>query len=330
MDPEYAVVVAPLLNAPKPKVLPTVDQIRAHFSENVITPMQKFHANRLPPVSTYTLKDRNVAVDGGEIPLRCVIPVADDDSQTFPVYVNIHGGGGCIGTIHLDDYVLRRISVDLQIAIVNVGYRLAPEFPFPTGINDCYAALKWTIENAQSLKVDVSKGFLVGGHSAGANFSAVLAQQARDDPFFAGRQITGQLLREPVTIHPDGYPESLKDELRSIEENEENPTLTATILRHLLHTYGGPPSDPRMSPLLYSSHEGLPPAYIQVMGLDPLRDDGIVYGKALKAARVKTKIDLYPGVGHGFHYNFPNITLAETVRNDAVKGLKWLLGRDIE
>ena len=63
------------------------------------------------------------------------------------------------------------------------------------------------VENTQSLKVDLSKGFIVGGHSAGGNLSAVLALQARDDPFFAGRQITGQLLREPVTIHPDGYPD---------------------------------------------------------------------------------------------------------------------------
>ncbi len=104
-----------------------------------------------------------------------------------------------------------------------------------------------------------------------------------------------------------------------------------------------------MSPLLSSSHEGLPPAYIQVMGLDALRDDGIMYEKALKAAGVRTMIELcvfwcmcsdrdliltdvhrYPGVGHGFYYNFPNITLAETARNDAVKGMKWLLGRDIE
>ncbi|KAI1793713.1 Alpha/Beta hydrolase protein [Ganoderma leucocontextum] len=327
MDPDYAVAIAPLLNAPKPEIPLTVDQIRAHFFLNVVTPTQRFHVNRLPLASTYAVNDRNVTVYGGEIPVRCIIPVSDDDRQTFPVFVHIHGGGGCVGTIKLDDYPLRRISVDLQMTVINVEYRLAPEFPFPTGINDCYAALRWTVENTHSLKVDLSKGFLVGGHSAGGNFSAVLSQQARDDPFFAGRQITGQLLREPVTVHPDGYPDSMRDELRSIEENGGNPPLPAVVLRRLLHMYGAPPSDPRMSPLLYPSHEGLPPAYIQVMGLDPLRDDGVVYEKALRAAGVKTRIDLYPGVSHGFHYNFPDITLAETVRNDVVKGLKWLLCR---
>ena len=63
------------------------------------------------------------------------------------------------------------------------------------------------VENAPSLKVDLSKGFLVGGHSAGGNLSAVLAHEAKNDPFFAGRQITGQLLKEPATVHFDAYPD---------------------------------------------------------------------------------------------------------------------------
>ena len=63
------------------------------------------------------------------------------------------------------------------------------------------------VENAPSLKVDPSKGFLVGGHSAGGNLSAVLAHEVKNDPFFAGRQITGQLLKEPATVHFDAYPD---------------------------------------------------------------------------------------------------------------------------
>ncbi|EJF61943.1 hypothetical protein DICSQDRAFT_105059 [Dichomitus squalens LYAD-421 SS1] len=330
MDPEYAAAVAPLLNAPHPTTPPSVEQVRAHFAHSLIEPNKSFHEGRLPPASAYSVEDRTVKVDGGEIIVRCITPLVNDEGQTFPVFVNIHGGGWCVGSIEIDDYHLRRISVDLQISVVNVEYRLAPEHPFPTAVNDCYAALKWTVENAPSLKVDLSKGFLVGGHSAGGNLSAVLAHETKKDPFFAGRQITGQLLREPVVVHFDAYPQSLKGELRASVENKDNPPLTAAMMLDLFHMYQGPPADPRLSPLLYPSHEGLPPAYVQVMGLDPLRDDGIVYEKTLKAAGVETRIDLYPGVGHGFYYNFPSIKLAELVRQDVVKGLKWLLGRSTE
>ncbi|THH13380.1 hypothetical protein EW146_g6833 [Bondarzewia mesenterica] len=187
--------------------------------------------------SEYRVEDHNVAVENGEIRVRCLIPTpAGVQGRTYPVLVWYHGGGiaspryhsarmsfmliflpqgWALGDIELDDLVLRPICVELQIVIVNVEYRRAfpavlshaPEHPFPIGVNDCYAALKWAAEHDAQLSVNLSQGFIVGGASAGGNLAAVMALRARDDPFFKGRALTGQLLDYPATIHADGYPE---------------------------------------------------------------------------------------------------------------------------
>ncbi|KAI0351133.1 hypothetical protein OH77DRAFT_1514001 [Trametes cingulata] len=309
MDPEFAAAIAPLAKEKAPGV-PTIAEARAHFDQTV-TEVYKAHLQpSLPPESAYTVQDKTVDVDNGRISVRILVPVVNDESATFPVFVNIHGGGWSVGSIELDDYFLRILCHKLRVSVVNIEYRLAPEHPFPTAVDDCFAALKWTAANAPLLKADLKKGFIVGGHSAGGNLSAVLSHMARDDPFFHGRQLTGQLLREPMVVHPDAYPEDLRSELRAMDENADVPPLTADTIRHLYGWYNAPPSDPRLSPLLYPSHRGLPRAYIQAMSLDPLRDDALVYERALRDAGVETRLALYPGVSHGFHYNLPAISLA--------------------
>ncbi|KAI0916142.1 hypothetical protein AcV5_003163 [Taiwanofungus camphoratus] len=126
--------------------------------------------------------------------------------------------GWIFGTLDMDDYSLRILCVDLQICIVNVEYRLAPEHSFPTGLNDCYAALKWTSNNQRLLSGSSSIGFLLGGQSAGSNLAAVIARRARDDPFFAKHRITGHILQIPVVLHADAYPEEYKSELLSLSK----------------------------------------------------------------------------------------------------------------
>ncbi|RDX46317.1 hypothetical protein OH76DRAFT_1356194 [Lentinus brumalis] len=327
MDPEFAAALAEeAANTPIPSGPPTIEQIRAGFVQHVIMPHKTYHEQRLPPASSYIHQDKRIPGDGGNILVRCVTPAVEDGNKRFPVLVYVHGGCGVVGSIELDDFHLRRLSVDLQLVTVNIEYRLAPEHLFPAGIEDCYAALKWVAENASSLNVDLSQGFLVGGHSAGANFATVLAHMARDDPFFEGRQLTGQLLRGPAAHRP-APSGAVGHEYKAIEENQNNPPLTRGMLLGLYQIYGAPPTDPRFAPLLYPSHAGLPPAYFHVMDLDPLRDDGIVYEKALRAAGVKTRIELYNGVSHGFHLNFPWITLAKNVREDLKEGIRWLLKR---
>ncbi|OSC98338.1 hypothetical protein PYCCODRAFT_1523426 [Trametes coccinea BRFM310] len=328
MDPELAAAIASS-GASNVKLSPDVASTRGFFHAAFTESFRSFAKPRLPLESLYEVHEQTIPVKNGTISVRCVIPADEDKHKTYPVLVNIHGGGWSVGNKEIDDCTLRELCVTLGLSTVNVGYRLAPEHPFPTAVDDCLAALQWTAENTTLLRVDLSKGFLVGGMSAGANLSAVVSHIARDDPFFEGRRLTGQLLREPLVCHPDAYPERWKSELRSIEENKNIPPVTREFLDLFFGWYNSPPHDPRFSPLLYPSHKGLPRAYIQCMELDPLRDDGVVYAKALLEAGVEAKLDLYPGVSHGFHYVWPTIKTADKVREDVVEGVKWLLNMEV-
>jgi len=233
----------------------------------------------------------------------------------------MHGGGD----LDSDDPLLQKLATELRISIVNVDYRLAPEFPFPTGLNDSYEALKWASMHAPELNADITKGFILGGISAGANFTAVLAHCARDDPILHGK-LTGQLLLLPTVVHADAVPEQYKSELLSMEQNKDAPLLGKSLMNTIYNLYGiTDPADPKMSPLLFPSHKNLPPAHIQVCGWDPVRDEALLYEKVLKEQSVKTSLEVYPGVPHGFHVIFP--TLAQSIKweEDVRKGIRWLL-----
>ncbi|TFK85553.1 alpha/beta-hydrolase, partial [Polyporus arcularius HHB13444] len=277
--------------------------------------------------SQYIVSDKRVPVEGpdGEITVRYVRPSGGDE-DTYPVLVWCHGGW-VVGDLSMDDNNLRTIAVELKLAIVNVEYRLAPDYPFPTPFEDSYTALKWVAENAAELKVDLKKGFIVGGDSAGANMAAAIAIKARDDPFFAGRPLTGQYLREPTLAYPGAYPEKYKAAIRSFDIYTHMPLMNKKTLLHYFEAYGPPPSDLRVSPILASSHDGLPPAFIQVLELDLIRDDGIVYEQVLRDAGVPVKLVQYPGCFHGFHYVFPSISSAVKLDRDAREGIQWLLSQ---
>ncbi|KAH9900684.1 Alpha/Beta hydrolase protein [Cubamyces lactineus] len=328
MDPEYA---AALEEAGLLKGIPlpaTVAETRAISDLLYIGVHNQFLKSYLPPENRYVVTDRSVPVKGGQITVRCLVPAVENDEETFPLLVYIHGGGWSMGTVDMDDYLLRIQCVEHKLSIVNVEYRLAPEHPFPTPLDDCNVALRWAVSNTSLLKADLSKGFLIGGDSAGANISVVLSHMARDDPFFEGRRLTGLYLCEPNICHYTVYPESLKSKFRSFEEYSDMPTLSRQALDRLNGWYNAPPSDPRFSPLLYPSHHGLPRTYIQAMELDALRDDTFVYAEVLHEAGVETKLDLNLGVTHAFHYGFPGLSAAAKVRENLKRGIKWLLKGD--
>ncbi|KAH9855243.1 Alpha/Beta hydrolase protein [Lenzites betulinus] len=327
MDPELAAAIKAAPSLPDISLgAPSIADFRVFCEAVLAAPFKVYQEAYLPPDTAYVVQDQKVTgADGGDFNVRYIVPVVDDVNETFPVLVYTHGGGWCAGSIESDDYFFRRLAVDLKLSIVNVDYRLAPEHPFPTAVTDSLAALKWTVLNAALLKADLTKGFIIGGHSAGGNICAVLAHEARDDSFFheQGRQLTGQLVREPFICHASVYPKKYKAELRAMAEHSD-----PLPVRTVIGLYNPPPSDPRFSPLLYPSHRGLPRTFLQGVGLDPLRDDARVYAMALREADVELQFIEYPGVTHGFHYTFPTLKAAVKVREDLIRGIKWLLRRE--
>ncbi|KAI0741789.1 Alpha/Beta hydrolase protein [Daedaleopsis nitida] len=301
------------------------DHLRGIADGLAIAPYRDWYAELLPPDSKYTVEDHIVPVDDGEITVRSIIPTGGDEETTYPVMVWCHAGGWVVGGLSMDDNHLRTICVDLEIVIVNVDYRLAPEHVFPTAHEDAYIALKWVVDNTSKLRISLDKGFLVGGDSVGANLVAAMALQAREDPFFSNHPLTGQYLREPLVLHPDAVPVEYRSRMRSYEQNGNAPIINKKLLELYFTMYSANPEDPRLSPALAASHAGLPPAFIQVMECDPLRDDGILYEKLLRKAGTPTKLVLYPGLTHGSHIWFPMISKSIKIDRDERDGLRWLL-----
>ncbi|KAJ6584896.1 Alpha/Beta hydrolase protein [Mycena capillaripes] len=322
-DPEFAPYMAQLLAVPP---IYDLEARRARFETVFIETSKKSYSPGLPKDSEYIVKDHQFEVTDGKILVRSLVPASKEGSDnTYPLMVWMHGGGWTSGGVELDDYQLRAICVELQISILNVDYRLAPENPHPTGLNDSYAVLKWAAVSPELFSADLKKGFIVAGLSAGGHLAAVITHKARDDPFFSDKKLTGALLQIPAVLNPNAVPEKYKSSLLSLEQNKLGPGLSKESIIWSMAQLGGDPADPEVSPLLYPSHKGLVPTVIQVCGLDPLRDETLLYEKLLKEEGVKTKLTIYPGVPHAFQYMFPSIKMGLKWEEDYRAGLRWLL-----
>ena len=138
--------------------------------------------------------------------------------------------------------------------------------------------------------------------------------------------LKGQILRIPAVCHYNCYPPELQ--LHSLDELRDAPVLSRRSMELFWGNYNPPdPCNTDASPLLHSSFAGLAPAYIQVAGMDPLRDEGLAYVAKLRAAGVPVRLDVYPGMPHGFGY-FPEVAAARQNVLDLVKGIKFLLAED--
>lgn len=206
---------------------------------------------------------------------------------------NVHGGGFVLGDLESDHARLLELARELGVLIVSVEYRLAPEHPFPAGLEDCYAGLAWLAEHAAELRVDPER-IAVHGISAGGGLCAALALLARDR---GGPGICFQYL---------GVPE-VDDRLTtaSMRQFVDTPVWHRPNAVVSWDAYLGPgvagtaDVSPYAAPARATDLTGLPPAYVSAMHLDPLRDEGVNYALALLAAGVTVELHLFPGTFHG-------------------------------
>jgi len=230
--------------------------------------------------------DETVLVQGGEIAVRVYRP---SDARPLPGLLYLHGGGWWQGNLNLTDPECRRTAQAGGCVLVSVDYRLAPEHPFPTPLEDAYAALLWTAEHADQLGID-SRRLAISGGSAGANLAAAAALLARDR---GGPKLVAQVLIVPAVDLTWGQ--------QSVVKYGEGYGLDKVQLDDLAKTYIGDAGDPRnplISPLFADLH-GLPPALIVTAECDPLKDQGDAYAQRLRDAGVDAEATCMPGMLHG-------------------------------
>jgi acetyl esterase/lipase len=234
----------------------------------------------------------------------------------LPALLDIHGGGYVLGNPEQDDKVNRMLCSGLGIVVVSVDYRLAPAHPYPSGVEDCYAALAWMHREAAQLGIDKAR-IAIKGESAGGGMAAALAQLARDRAKFP---IVFQLLVYPMLDDRTGS--TVKPDLEVGEF-----IWTAGSNRFGWHSLlgkepGGEDTPPYASAARAKNLAGLPPCFTCVGSLDLFRDETIDYAERLKKAGVPTELRIYPGAVHGFNAIMPKAQLSHTYNADQIEALR--------
>ncbi|WP_129842998.1 alpha/beta hydrolase [Streptomyces sp. RFCAC02] len=235
-----------------------------------------------PDVTDLEIEDRAVPGDP-DVAVRIYRP-----RQALGAVIWLHGGGWVMGGLDAEHAWAARLAETSGAVVISVGYRLAPEHPFPAALDDAWAVLHWTARHAASLGIDPER-IAIGGHSAGAGMAAATALRARDE---RGPAIRLQLLNQPCL---DDRPETW-----SRRNFTDTPWFDSDrIAAAWRHYLGSRPATPYAAPARATDLSGLPPAYIATAEFDPNRDEDISYALRLLHAGVTVELHQWPGTFHG-------------------------------
>jgi len=301
--PDVANMLAMLAAAPGPKM----EEGDAPSARAMMTVMAQMAEAPKPAIA----ESRDLAIPGpaGTIPARLYRNSLSD--APAPVLMFYHGGGWVIGDLDVYDSLCAEIARGLDMTVVSVDYRLAPEHPFPAAAEDCLAATAWVANSPAEIGHKVT-GLVPAGDSAGGNLAAVVAQEQHGT------------LPVPILAQWLIYPGvDMTANTGSMVEFGDGYLLTAGGMEWFMKHYMGDQdlTHPRASPLFATSLAGQPPALVYTCGLDPLRDQGRAYAAKLIAAGVPTVYREAAGQIHG------SVTLRggiPSAQDDLAKNLRAL------
>jgi acetyl esterase len=267
-------------------------------------------ASGVPQLHSLSPEEARAVVDGGEAigpgprvaaVEDIIIPVGETEiparvyrpEPSAATIVWFHGGGWVVGGLESHDAMCRMLANAAGVTVISVAYRLAPEHPFPTPLEDCWDALQWVASQWPSTPL------IVGGDSAGGNLATVCALRARDR---GGPEVALQVLVYPITDH-DMTTASYR------EHGDENLMLGAKDMAWFFDHYVPNSADRdnfEVSPLRTPDLSGLPYAIVVIDEYDPLRDEGLAYVKRLREAGVEVTLHFYEDMLHVF-FQFVNV-----------------------
>jgi acetyl esterase/lipase len=268
----------------------------------------------LPPNENVVTEDRIVAGPEGapDISIRIFRPVQSDGA--LPGIYVIHGGGMVMGDIDGEGPICEMLCETINAIVVSVEYRLAPEHPYPAAVEDCYAGLLWTAENADDLGIDRNRIAIYGG-SAGGGLALATALTARDRG------------SSPVSFVMALYPMiDDRNETPSSHEIVDVGIWDRAVNRESWDYYlGGKPADGYAAPARIDSVDGMPPTFIDVGEVDLFRDEAITFASRLLQAGVQTELHVHPGSYHASEIFAPQAALSARIWARRIEALQQAL-----
>ena len=262
-------------------------------------------------ITTRSITSEDKIISGYKNDLRIRI-YKPENTIKRPLMVFFHGGGWIGGSLEAVEDYCKGVCDQADCVVISVEYHLAPEHPYPEGVEDSYLAVKWAVENKSELNIDENK-IIVSGDSAGGNFSAVLTLMANDRKEF---NIAKQILIYPATTF---------DNNGETDENSPISTGMRKVTRIMISLYFKgklDSSDPYISPAIAKDSSNLPDALIAVGDQDFLYKSSLDYAKKLDEAGNRVKFILYKNANHAFIDDTGNSDQANDLVREAAEFIR--------
>ncbi|WP_419959711.1 alpha/beta hydrolase [Psychrobacillus sp. BM2] len=280
-----------------PEIKKILDIIPKYDPNHKVVPEEHrkmFDAPILPieqRVQVHAVEEKTISTPEADLTIRIYTP---EEGDSYPILMYFHGGAFLSGNLESHDEVIRPICMESGYKVVSVGFRLAPEHPYPAALNDCYYATKWVKENKEELQWD-GQNLALAGDSSGGNLVAAVSLMARDKKEFN--------ITKNVLLYPSLDLDFSTFRYSSLTENGTGYFVESAQLAELNGFYllGGVDTDnPLVSPIREENLENFPESLIVTAEYDPFRDEGELFAENLKKSGVPVELKRYDGVTHGF------------------------------